>query len=407
VISLVPDGAPPAFQVPANPTGAICNLDCEYCLFLSKKELYPNSKFGMSTDTLERYIAQEIEAHRVPEVTVAWRGGEPTLMGLDFFKRAVELTEKHRRPDTTIYHTIQTQGCRLDHDWCEFFWQERFLVGLSLDGPREMHDVYRVDKGGWGTYDSVMAAARLLQWHGVHFKILTAVHAANVTGPLETYRFLRDEVGAEFIQFIPIVERVNSDGGPLLQEGSTVSERSVSAEQWGRFLIAVFDEWVRSDLGRINVQMFDAALASWTGELQSLCIFAESCGLALENNGDLCSCDHLAEPKHPPENFRQDRVLKLVASPEEQAFGLAKREALPKYCRECEVRFACNGECPKNRFIETPRGEPGLNYLCSGYKAFFNHIDRPMRIMTQLLRAGRAPRDVMAFITAEDEGSRP
>jgi uncharacterized protein len=402
--ALVPEGAPAAFHVLAKPTGAICNLDCKYCFFLSKEELYPNSRFRMPEDVLERYIQQLIEAHQAPEVTVAWQGGEPTLMGLAFFRRAVDLAERHRRPGTRIQHTIQTNGTRLDDEWCAFFREHGFLVGLSLDGPHEMHDAYRVDKGGRPTFEKVMAGARLMQRHGVDLNLLTTVHAANADHPLEVYRFLRDEVGARFIQFIPIVERINSDGRRLLQEGRTVSERSVRPERWGRFLIDVFDEWVRRDVGEVYVQLFDSALASWAGEPQPLCIFAETCGnaLALEHNGDLYSCDHFVEPKHLLGNIRQDRMLKMVASPQQRAFGLAKRETLPRYCRECEVRFACNGECPKNRFIDTPDHEPGLNYLCEGYKAFFGHVDRPMRIMTWLLRMGRPPREVMAIVRAED-----
>jgi uncharacterized protein len=392
--------APPAFHVLAKPTGATCNLDCTYCFFLSKELLYPGSRFRMADDLLDIYIRQLIESQRAPEVTIAWQGGEPTLIGLAFFRRAVEYAEKYRRPGTTIAHTLQTNGTLLDDEWCAFFRAHHFLIGLSLDGPREMHDAYRIDKGGKPTFDKVMRAARLLQRHLVDVNILATVNAANADYPLEVYRFLRDEVGAQFIQFIPIIERINANGLTILQEGDTVTERSVTAQQWGDFLIAIFDEWVQHDVGRVFVQVFDAALAAWVGEPSGLCIFAETCGdaLAPEHNGDLYSCDHFVEPKYLLGNITQLPMLDMVASDRQRTFGLAKRDTLPRYCRECEVRFACHGECPKKRFIRTPDGEPGLNYLCAGYKAFFTQIDRPMKIMTQLLRRNRAPAEIMAIL---------
>lgn len=401
--ALTTSNAPAAFHLMAKPTGATCNLDCQYCFFLSKEMLYPGSRFRMADDLLESYIRQLIEAHRVPEVTVAWQGGEPTLMGLDFFRRALEYENKYRKPGTTIENTMQTNGTLLNDEWCEFFRENNFLIGLSLDGPREMHDAYRVDKGGHPTFDKVVHAARLLQKHQVEFNILTTVNAANADHPLEVYHFLRDEIGTRFIQFIPIVERINSDGSTLLQEGTEVTHRSVKAEQWGTFLITVFDEWVRRDVGTVFVQMFDAALASWVGAPQSLCIFSETCGsaLALEHNGDLYSCDHFVEPLYFLGNIRKDKMAELVSSEKQRRFGNAKRDTLPRYCRECEVRFACHGECPKNRFIMTPDGEPGLNYLCAGYKAFFKHIDRPMRIMADLLRRGHYADEIMQEPNAE------
>ena len=400
-----PDPAIPlSYHVLAKPTGAICNLDCQYCFFLSKEQLYPGSRFRMTDELLETYIRQLIESHRTPEVTVAWQGGEPTLMGLDFYRRAIELERRYQKPGTTIRNTMQTNGTLLDDEWCTFFREQGFLIGLSLDGPPEMHDAFRKDKGGHPTFEKVMRGATLLQRHRVDFNILTTVNAANAGHPLEVYRFLRDEVGAEFIQFIPIVERINADGRTGSQEGTTVTDRSVTAEQWGRFLIAVFDEWVRHDVGRVFVQMFDAALASWVGAPPAMCIFAETCGqaLALEHNGDLYSCDHFVEPKYLLGNIQQRRMIDLVASDAQRQFGAAKRDSLPRYCRECSVRFACHGECPKNRFIVAPDGEPGLNYLCAGYKAFFTHIDRPMRIMAELLRRDQAPAEIMRILAAED-----
>ena len=399
-----PKNAPSYFHVLSKPSGATCNLDCTYCFFLSKEKLYPNSRFRMSDETLETYIRQLLESQSVPEVTIAWQGGEPTLMGLDFFKHAVELVNANARPGVNIEHTMQTNGILLNDDWCRFFNEQHFLIGLSLDGPQAMHDTYRVDKGGAPTFQKVMRAARLLREHKVEFIILTTVNAANADHPLEVYRFLRDEVGTQFIQFIPIVERVNEQGEIGFQEGSQVSERSVKPGQWGTFLITIFDEWVRRDVGTVFIQMFDAALASWYGAPPALCIFAETCGnaLALEHNGDLYSCDHFVEPKYLLGNIKQKHMIELVASEKQRQFGFHKRDSLPRYCRECEVRFACHGECPKNRFNETPDGESGLNYLCAGYKAFFTHIDKPMRIMAELLRRGCAPAEVKLVLAAEE-----
>ena len=396
--------APPSFHVLAKPTGAICNLDCAYCFFLSKEMLYPGSRFRMAGELLETYIRQLIEAHHTSEVTVAWQGGEPTLMGLDFFRRAMEYAERYRRPGMRIVNTIQTNGTLIDDEWAAFFKQHDFLVGISIDGPRHLHDAYRVDKGGKPTFDRVMDGLRVLQRHGVEHNVLATVHAANAASPLEVYRFLRDEAGARFIQFIPIVERINADGGTLQQEGTTVSDRSVGAEAWGRFLVAVFDEWVRRDVGSVYVQLFDAALASWSGAPPGMCIFSETCGgaLALEHNGDLYSCDHFVEPKHLLGNIERDSMIELVASEKQRKFGNDKRDTLPRYCRECDVRFACHGECPKNRFIQAPGGEAGLNCLCAGYKAFFHHIDEPMRFMANELRCNRAPAGVSAYMRRKD-----
>jgi serine-type anaerobic sulfatase-maturating enzyme len=393
------------FHLLAKPTGAICNLDCQYCFFLSKELLYPGSRFRMADDLLEAYTRQLIEAQHTSEVTVAWQGGEPTLMGIDFFRRAIEYQERYRRPGMRIVNTIQTNGTLIDDEWCAFFRQHDFLVGISIDGPGDMHDAYRVDKGGKPTFGAVMRGLRALRDGDVEYNVLTTVHHANADRPLEVYHFLRDEAGARFIQFIPIVERAESTNTGT---GGAVSERSVGSEAWGRFLIAVFDEWVRRDVGEVFVQMFDAALASWAGEPPALCIFAETCGdaLALEHNGDLYSCDHFVEPAHLLGNIRSESMIELVASERQRAFGDAKRDTLPRYCRECDVRFACHGECPKNRFVLTPDGEAGLNYLCAGYKAFFHHVDAPMRFMAEELRAGRAPSNVMAQVARQDGALR-
>jgi len=416
----MPPRAQAQFHLLAKPTGAICNLDCKYCFFLSKEMLYPGSRFRMADELLETYIRQLLESQPGPEVIVGWQGGEPTLMGLEFFERSVEYVDRYKKPRQRVSYTIQTNGTKLDAAWCAFFKKHNVLVGLSVDGPRALHDAYRVDKGGRGTFDDVMRGWTFLHRHGVYVNILCTVHAANADYPLEVYRFFRDELKTEFIQFIPIIERVTpemlpvanggwgergSDPRPLfLLEGNQVTDRSVGAEQWGRFLIGVFDEWVKRDVGTIYVQMFDAALASWVGAPPSMCIFSETCGtaLALEHNGDLYSCDHFVEPKYLLGNIQQVHMLQLVTSEQQRQFGLAKRDTLPRYCRECPVRFACHGECPKNRFISTPDGEPGLNYLCAGYLAFFTHIDRPMRLMADLLRKGRFADEAMAMLEKDE-----
>jgi uncharacterized protein len=402
-MSTTPDLAkvttPRAFHVLLKPRGAICNLDCRYCFFLSKERLFPGSHFRMSDALLEDYTRQHIAAHDVPEVTFAWQGGEPTLMGLEFFRRAVELQQKYRKPGTRILNTIQTNATTLNGEWCRFFHEHKFLLGISLDGPRALHDAYRVDKGGSPTFDRVMAGVALAKEHRVDFNILTTVNAANAEHGLEVYRFLRDEVGTSFVQFIPIVERDNTTG---YQEGERVTERSVTGRQYGRFLIAVFDEWVRRDVGRVFVQLFDISLGVWLGEPSALCILAETCGgaLALEHNGDLFSCDHFVEPRHRLGNVAETPLADLVSSPQQRQFGLNKRDTLPRYCRECEVRFICNGGCPKDRILTTPDGEPGLNYLCEGFKAFFTHVDRPMKIMANLIMRRRPPSEIMAMFTA-------
>jgi uncharacterized protein len=419
----MPSQARAPFHLLAKPTGAICNLDCKYCFFLSKEMLYPGSRFRMADELLETYIRQLLESQPGPEVIVGWQGGEPTLMGLEFFKRSIEYVDRFKKPGQQVSYTIQTNGTKLDDAWAAFFKKHEVLVGLSVDGPRALHDAYRVDKGGRGTFDDVMRGWHVLNRHGVDVNILCTVHSANANHPVEVYRFFRDELKTEFIQFIPIIERVTpqmlpvanmgwgergSDPRPLfLLEGNQVTDRSVSAEQWGRFLIGVFDEWVKHDVGKIYVQMFDAALASWVGAPPSMCIFSETCGsaLALEHNGDLYSCDHFVEPKYLLGNIQQVHMLQLVTSEQQRQFGLAKRETLPQYCRECTVRFACHGECPKNRFISTPDGEPGLNYLCAGYLAFFTHIDRPMRLMANLLRQGRFADEAMAILANRETSS--
>ncbi len=411
----VPPGAPPAFHLLAKPTGSACNLDCAYCFFLETEKLYPGARSRMSDELLERYIRQLIEAHRAPEVTIAWQGGEPLLMGLEFFRRALALAGKHARPGMTVSHSIQTNGTKINGDWARFFKDNGFLVGLSLDGPRALHDAYRRDKAGRPTFDKVMRGLAALREHGVEWNALTTVNAANAAHPVEVYRFLRDQCGARFIQFIPIVERPTESGVPY---GETVTDRSVAPGQWGDFLSGVFEEWVRRDVGEVYVQMFDVALANWYGEPAGLCVHSPTCGaaLALERNGDVYACDHFVEPAYLRGNIGERHLAELVGSPEQRQFGRDKLDTLPQYCLGCDVRFACHGGCPKDRFTRTPAGamspsgeslagEPGLNYLCPGFKAFFHHIDAPMRRMCELLRAGRAPAEIMAEHGAGEAGS--
>jgi uncharacterized protein len=394
----------PRIHVLTKPTGAICNLDCSYCFFLDKEELYPNSNFRMSDEVLETYIRQLIESHKTPEVTVAWQGGEPTLMGLDFFKKAIAYQEKYRRPGMTFENTLQTNGTLLNDEWCEFFKANNYLIGLSLDGPRELHDANRVDKVGRPTFDRVMKGLRLLQKHGVEYNILTTVNRVNSQYPLEVYRFLRDEVKTSWIQFIPVVERINEDGKTLYQKGTQVSENSVLPEQFGTFLTTIFDEWVRRDVGKIFVQTFEAAVRSWLGLPTGMCFFSPTCGsgVALEHNGDLYSCDHFVEPDYLLGNIQETSMAELVGSSRQFQFGQDKLTTLPRYCQQCEVRFACHGECPKHRFTDTPDGEPGLNYLCAGYKTFFTHIDNPLKMMVNLLRQGKDATEIMPKLAAKD-----
>jgi uncharacterized protein len=392
-----PPTAPEYFHVLAKPTGPICNLDCEYCFFLSKEALYPGDRFRMADEMLDTYIRQVIESQAAPEVAIAWQGGEPTLMGVDFFRRALALAEQYRKPGRTLQHTIQTNGTLLTDEWCELFAEHGFLVGISIDGPRPLHDAYRVDKRGNPSFDKVMRGFELLRRHKVELNVLCTVNAANQDHPLEVYRFLRDELEVQHIQLIPIVERDNDTG---FQEGDRVTARSVDPEAWGGFLTMIFDEWVRHDVGTVFVSHFDAALASWVGVQPALCIFGETCGnaVALEHNGDLYSCDHFVEPDYLLGNIGTTHMVELLASPRQRTFGDAKRDTLPRYCRDCTVRFACNGECPKNRFTLTPDGEAGLNYLCAGYLSFFTHIDGLMKIMADLLRSGRYADEVMTIL---------
>ncbi len=392
---------PKAFHIMAKPTGSACNLNCDYCFFLKKEKLYPSSNFRMADEVHDTYIRQLFEAHQVPHVTVAWQGGEPTLMGLNFFRRSLDLQKNYQKPGTSIENTFQTNGILLDDEWCQFFYENHFLVGLSLDGPQELHDTYRKDKRGRGTFDRAMKAVRLLQKHRVEFNILCTVNSKNADHPLEVYRFFRDDVRVKYIQLIPIVELDNESG---YQEGNKVTDRSVRPEQFGRFLTEMFDEWIKRDVGKTFVLMFDGALAGWLGMAGTVCIFGPTCGegMALEHNGDLYSCDHFVEPAHLLGNILKSPMIELVTSEKQRRFGQDKKDRLPRYCRECAMLFVCNGECPKNRFIATPDGEPGLNYLCAGYKMFFSHVEPKMKIMANLLRQGRCADEIMELNNPQD-----
>ncbi|TVR53418.1 MAG: anaerobic sulfatase-maturation protein [Puniceicoccaceae bacterium] len=408
------------FHVMTKPIGSLCNLDCKYCFYLEKEHLYPDKRnFRMSDEVLEAYIRQYIEQQPGPEVSFAWQGGEPTLLGVEFFEKVVALQSKYSG-GKSISNALQTNGTLLDDDWGRFLRRHSFLVGLSVDGPRKLHDAYRVDKGQRPTFDKVMRGLGFLKKHQVDFNTLTVVHRENSKHPLEVYRFLKD-IGSGFIQFIPLVERkagVEEEKlGLWLAEppdpeadaySGTVTSWSVRPERYGEFLCTIFDEWVTRDVGRYFVQLFDVALGNWIGAGSGLCVFAETCGraMAMEHNGDLYSCDHYVYPKYKLGNILNGTIGEMADGKRQRKFGDDKRDALPRYCRECEVRFACNGECPKHRFIETPDGEPGLNYLCAAYKRFFNHIDPSMQAMGQLLQRGMAPAMVMEMARERMAASR-
>jgi uncharacterized protein len=400
-----------AFHVMTKPIGPICNLDCKYCFYLEKEVLYPNvDKWAMRDDVLETYVRQYIESQSSPVVSFAWQGGEPTLLGVDYFRRVVEL-QKQYADGKRIENAFQTNGVLLNDDWAEFFKENEMLIGVSVDGPAHLHDAYRVDKGGQPTHARVMRGIDVLKKHGVEFNTLTTVHRANSQHPLEVYRFLKEN-GSGFMQFIPIVERISSlqteDGlvlvSPNFHEAAAVAPWSVESRQFGLFLSGIFDEWVRQDVGKYYVQLFDVCLQIWAGMEPSLCVLRRQCGsaLAMEHSGDLYSCDHFVYPRNKLGNIMDSPLEAMVASAQQQRFGEEKETLLPKYCQQCDVRFACNGECPKHRFITTPDGEPGLNYLCAGYKHFFHHIDPAMQFMASELRAMRAPANVMRMIAAED-----
>ncbi len=378
-------------HVLAKPRGPICNLACDYCYYLPKKRLFQNTEFKMSDEILENFIIQKIITSSGKEVEFTWQGGEPTLLGLQFFKKVVNLQRKSAPKSMKIYNSIQTNGLLITPDWCRFFKAHNFLIGISIDGPKMFHDIFRHFKDGQGSYEAVIKAIKLFKQYNVDFNILCCVHEGNVDHPLEVYRFLRDEIGARFIQFIPIVQ-----GESYLRTGKTQQSSTYSVEgtDYGGFLRDIFEDWVHHDVGKVFVQIFDVALEIYAGFPSSLCVFAETCGkaLVLEHNGDLYSCDHFVDMDHWLGNISESPLIDLVKSERQISFGMQKKDHLSKFCLTCDVRFLCNGGCPKNR------DPSGLNKLCESYQLFFRHIDRPMRLMVSLLRQHRAPAEIMSIL---------
>jgi uncharacterized protein len=394
------------FHVMLKPAGPSCNLNCTYCYYLEKKKLYPEEKeFRMSEEILENFIRQFIEAHQVPAVTFTWQGGEPTLMGLDFFEKSIELQRKYSG-GKKIENAFQTNGTRLNDDWCKFFKDNNFLVGISIDGAEHNHDHYRKTVSGGPTFKRVMKGIDLLHKHKVDFNTLSVVNDYNVHYAKETYRFLK-HIGSGFMQFLPVVERItdyNKNGRLKLiapvHGDAEVAVWSVGATDYGQFLITIFDEWVRNDVARYYVQMFDATLANYVRENPGICIFNETCGdaLIMEYNGDLYSCDHFVYPEYLLGNIMDTPIIEMVKSQRQFDFGISKRNTLPRYCLQCDVRYACHGECPKHRFLLTPDGKQGLNYLCEGYKMFFKYVEPYMEYMAKELKNKRPPANVMNWI---------
>jgi uncharacterized protein len=381
------DKASREFQVFVKPIGPVCNLNCSYCYYLKKKHLYPETEsFRMPDEVLEEYIAQYIRASPERVIRFSWHGGEPTLLGLDYFRNIIALQRKHQPPYRSIVNGIQTNGTLLDDDWCRFFAKENFAVGLSLDGPAEMHDRYRVTKDEKPTHGQVVRSYRLLRKHRVHTDVLCVVNAYNVDSPLQVYRFFK-QINADYVNFLPMVDlRPNSE--------SMVSPLSVPSEAWGTFLCAIFNEWIDKDIGRIKVQVFEEATRTAFNQEHSLCIFRPICGdiPVVEHNGDFYSCDHFVDSEHRLGNIKDTPLIELLESPTQRAFGKTKLETLPRHCMECEVRPMCNGACPKDRFLKTPDGEPGLNYLCAGYKLFFTHCQPFVSMVAAQWRAEQKSR---------------
>ncbi len=401
------------YSIMVKPAGAKCNLDCKYCFYLEKETLYPDVRApSMPSDVLERYIERYIRSQPGRTVNFAWQGGEPTLLGVDYFRRVVGLQKKYA-DQKIISNAFQTNGVLLNDEWCAFFKENGFLIGLSIDGPKDLHDAYRVNKGGRGTFNQVMRGLNYLKKHRVEFNTLTVLHNGNADEPLRIYRFLK-RIGSRFHQYIPIVERsavMETEGGlslvsPAFAGEAHVTDWSIEPEKYGRFLTTVFDEWVRQDIGRVFVQMFDSTLSVWSGHGAEICVFDETCGraLAMEHNGDLYSCDHYVYPDYRLGNIMDADCNELVFGQQQTAFGQAKAATLPGQCRNCDVRAACNGGCPKHRISTTQDGEEGLNYFCAAYRKFFHHTAPYMRFMADELAHGRAPVNVMAWARDKDHG---
>lgn len=388
----------------AKPSGSRCNLSCSYCYYLEKSHLYEGGKQQMSDELLERFIRDYMAAQTMPQVLFTWHGGEPLMRPLSFYRRVVELQHKYAA-GRQVDNCIQTNGTLLTADWCAFFKEQGWLVGLSVDGPQEFHDEYRRNKGGRPTFQQVMRAINLLNRYGVDWNAMAVVNDFNADYPLDFYHFFK-EVGCHYIQFTPIVERLehHADGRQLASAAEAgkggLMEYSVTPEQWGNFLITLFDEWVHHDVGEYFIQLFDATLANWVGQPPGICSLAPTCGHAgvVEWNGDVYSCDHFVFPEYLLGNIRERTINEMMHSTRQHAFGLAKRTALPTQCKECNYLFACNGECPKNRFARTADGEPGLNYLCSGYYRFFEHVAPYMDWMKREWLNHRAPAGIVDWL---------
>ena len=402
------------FHVMAKPTGPMCNLNCEYCFYLEKQQLFPKMNgCRMSDEVLEAYIRQTFASQNTPELSFAWQGGEPTLMGIDFFRKVLTLQKLHSK-GKRVHNALQTNGTLLNDEWAEFLAKNDFLVGISIDGPAALHDCYRKDRHQGPTHERVMRGLAALIKHGVEFNTLTVVNRRNSREPQRVYRFLK-EIGSRYMQFIPLVERAGAGpdcgfenrlapppGHGGAEDEAIITPWSVRALDYGTFLCSIFDEWVRRDVGRYYVQIFDVMLGLWAGHGSSLCVFSKRCGnaVALEHNGDVFSCDHFVYPKYRLGNLLEKPLREMVDSSTQRRFGMDKMDALPTCCKNCEMLSVCNGECPKHRFLTSPEGEPGLNYLCAGYTKFFRHIDPYMRIMANLLQKQRPPAEIMSMLVA-------
>lgn len=390
------------------PAGSLCNLRCKYCYYLEKNALYTEQKnHVISDEMLVKFIREYIEAQTSPDVLFCWHGGETLMRPISFYRRAIELQRKYAR-GRRIDNTIQTNATMLTDEWCEFFRENNFLVGVSIDGPQEFHDEYRRTATGKPTFHKVMQGIRLLNKHNVEWNALAVVNDFNADYPLEFYNFFK-EIGCHYIQFTPIVERriERNDGlslAPGMEEGGELVDFSVTPEQWGKFLCTIFDEWVRHDVGTYFIQIFDATLANWAGVQPGLCSLAKECGHAgvMEFNGDVYSCDHFVYPEHLLGNINEKTITEMMYGEKQREFAKLKHELLPQQCRECPVEFACHGECPKNRFTRDKYGNPGLNYLCKGYRQFFEHVKPYMDFMKGELDAKRPPSNVMNFVASAE-----
>ena len=384
------------------PAGAHCNLACKYCYYLEKNNLYDKShRHIMSDEMLEQFTREYIEAQTMPQVLFTWHGGEPLMRSIDFYKKALALQKKHAR-GRRIDNVIQTNGTMLTDEWCEFFAQNNWLVGISIDGPQEYHDHYRLTTTGNPSWQKVMHGIELLKKHHVEWNAMAVVNAYNADHPLEFYHFFKDN-GCQYLQFTPIVERLTKhhDGRTLASLADDkeipLADFSVTPEQWGNFLCAIFDEWVRNDVGKMFVEIFDCTLANWMGVLPGICAYSKNCGHAgvMEHNGDVYSCDHFVFPEYKLGNIRDHTLIEMLYGDKQHAFSRLKHTSLPRQCKECDMEFACHGECPKNRFEKDKYGEPGLNYLCKGYYQYYSHVAPYMDFMKRELQAQRPPANIM------------